>query len=108
MLEHKPKHLSRAALQAEDTEARNLVSTPQSPGQRPQGQRRPHEAPLNAATTTTPGGTPPRGSRPPSAFPVLAAGPAHLDLHEGASVEAAGGRRQGAPQAAALRHGAAP
>lgn len=31
---------------------------------------------------------------------------AHLHLHEGPPVETAGGRRQGAPEAAAVRHGA--
>lgn len=54
-----------------------------------------------------PGGTAgaPRRAQGSRCGPTAA--PAHLHLHEGAAVEAAGGRGQGAPQAAPLGHGAA-
>lgn len=65
--------------------------------------------PTRAAARQHRGGSAPSAGQHPARSPRCApsAAPAHLHLHEGAAVEAAGGRGQGAPQAAPLRHGAA-
>lgn len=118
----KPKHLSGEALEAEDTRALTGGSKPHV------SRAEPHEGPASGRKVSAVPAKPPSTPQPPAAgqrdLPRgtpgdLAEGipatprlrcprrPAHLDLHEGAAVEAAGGRRQGAPQAAALRHGAA-
>lgn len=80
---------------------------------------RPRPLPQPAARSPCPAGpcAAPQAEVPPAA-PASARGPSserlagaepppHLHLHEGAAVEAAGGGRQGAPQAAALGHGGA-